>query len=297
MSNGVIPGQQVVEFSEMPNEEAGLEEQKGPDFSGFGEMLRGWRTHAHMSQQDLALASGVSSRHLSFLETGRARPSRKMVLRLSESLGLPLRVRNNLLVAADYDAFYSETELGDESVAQAAEFIAFQLGGHDPYPAFAVDGRFNIVQMNQAAFDFLKIFTARGYEPTNWVELIIDQDGLRPYVENWHEVTVELLRQVHQAAAVAGGDPELDALLGEIIFALEEEPQSTAKPRKKSRKKDKKPFVTFKVGKGDIHFEFFSAVTQFAAPQDITLEELRIESFYPSTESARETYDLLLGRR
>ena len=155
----------------------------------MGPLLRHWRAARRVSQLDLALDADVSSRHLSFVETGRAQPSREMVLRLAEALEVPLRERNALLLAAGYAPLYRETDLGAPEMVDARHAVEFILAQQEPYPAIVVDRHWNVLLANQATHRFLALFLpGPPAGPVNVMRLIFDPQGVRPFVENWEEV-------------------------------------------------------------------------------------------------------------
>ncbi len=244
----------------------------------FGHHLRAWRQRRHLSQLDLAQEAEVSTRHLSFVETGRAEPSREMVLRLAERLQIPLRERNTLLVAAGYAPMYRERPLDDPALASARAAVELVLKGHEPYPALALDRYYNVVAANRAVAMFLQGIPEELLKPPmNVLRVSLHPQGLAPRIENllqWRSHLFERLRQ--QIAATA--DPKLAELMAELkaypvpdgasIDTVDGEHLGVAMP--------------FRMRTPAGVLSFISTVTIFGTAHDVTLQELMIESFFPA---------------
>lgn len=256
---------------------------------GFGVKLKKWRSLRHMSQNDLAIAANVSSRHISFLETGRARPSRRMVLRLSEVLDIPLRSRNELLDAAGHRLGFSETPLADEKLAPVSDGLNMLLASHDPFPAFILDDKWNVIRANRSSSRILSVvmegIAAPDNSSSNIVDWLIKEGGLNTVLENWHEIAMELVRRIHRKGEICGSDLALHNLLVKMVAALEE---ATAP------KKTKNPelFLPIKIRKSGLSLNLYSTVTRIADPRDITLQELTLETLCPADV---ETNQLLVS--
>jgi transcriptional regulator with XRE-family HTH domain len=181
-----------------------------------GPLLRHWRARGGVSQLDLALDADVSSRHLSFVETGRAQPSREMVLRLAGGAGGPVRERNALLLAAGYAPLYRETDLGAPEMVDARHAVEFILAKQEPYPAVVVDRHWNLLLANRPRSVLRPVPARRARGSVNVMRLSLDPQGLRPFVENWEEVARHLVERVHREAA---GPPDATtrALLEELL--------------------------------------------------------------------------------
>jgi transcriptional regulator with XRE-family HTH domain len=263
--------------------------EPGPSGGQIGGLLRHWRAARRVSQLDLALDADVSSRHLSFVETGRAQPSREMVLRLAEALEVPLRERNALLLAAGFAPVYRETGLDAPEMAEARRAVEFILAQQEPYPAIVVDRHWNVLLANAAAGRFLSLFPLADVPPPpNAMRLLFHPRGLRPYILNWEEVAGGLIQRVHREAAGGPPDAGTKALLAELLG------YPGVPPRWRTPELDKPPapLVTIVYGWGDRRLRFFSTVTTFGTPQDVTLQELRIECFFPGDDATR---DALVG--
>jgi transcriptional regulator with XRE-family HTH domain len=240
----------------------------------FGTMLRTWRSSRRMSQLELASAAGVSSRHLSFIETGRARPSREMVVHLAEQLEVPLRERNSLLTAAGFAPLYRETSLSAPEMEQARAAIDLVLQSH-PYPAIAVDRRWDLVNANEQAFTFLEGVDPALLSPTvNVYRVSVHPDGLRSRLENFDEYADHLLSRLQHQVAVSA-DPELVELLDEIRSLVgRKHPNVHMAPSQ--------VLMPMRIRVGDRVLSFMSTISVFGTPVDITLAELAIETFFPA---------------
>lgn len=244
----------------------------------FGEQLRRWRQHRRMSQLNLALEAEISSRHLSFLENGRAQPSRTMVLRLSQWLKIPLRERNRLLKAAGYAPLYPERTLNDSALKVAREAVELVLKGHEPYPALAIDRHWQLVTANSIVPRLLSgVGSALLQPPVNVLRLSLHPDGLAPQIVNlmqWRMHIFERLRQQIEATA----DPILEDLLEELRSYPGAENDSEEMPVSEP------PAVVlpFRLNTPQGVLSFISTTTIFGTPVDITLSELAVESFFPA---------------
>ena len=251
----------------------------------FGEHLRTWRRHRRLSQLDLATEADISTRHLSFVETGRAEPSREMVLRLAERLNVPLRERNTLLVAAGYAPMYRERPLDDPALALARQAVERVLRAQEPYPALALDRHYNVVAANRAVPLFLEgVAPALLQPPMNVLRISLHPDGIAARIENlrqWRGHVFERLRQ--QIAATA--DPELVDLLHE----LEAYPVLDSIAQRHIEGEHLGVVMPFRLRSQGGTLSFISTLTVFGTPNDVTLQELAVESFFPADEFTAET--------
>jgi transcriptional regulator with XRE-family HTH domain len=253
----------------------------------IGLLLRQWRAARRTSQLDLALEAGISARHLSYVETGRAQPSREMVLRLAEALQVPLRERNTLLLAAGYAPLYSETSLNIPEMAEARRAVEIILAQQEPYPAIVLDRHWNILSSNAATKRFLSLFPECVLsEPLNGPRLIFHPQGLRQFVENWDDVAWRMIQRVHREAVSNPTDLATRALLDELLNY----PGVPSQWRMPDLDRAPGPLLTVNYRLNNHTLSFFSTITTFGTPQDITLQELRIECFFPSDESTREVF-------
>ena len=252
-----------------------------------GELLRECRGRRGMSQLDLALSAGVSSRHISFLETGRARPSRKMVLRLAEPLELPLRERNALLVAAGFAPVYGALPLDHPGMAPIRRALERVLDTHQPYPAFMLDRAWNVLLANAANSALLAVSLPAGAkveEPLNVMRLVLHPDLLRPSILNWEVVAHVLARRVQRRIRVPEPDEKERALFEEILAY----PDVEAAMRRVDVPVEAEVLLPVRIRTGNHVLSWFSTIATIGTPRDVTLDELSIESLFPADdETAR----------
>lgn len=250
----------------------------------FGQLLSRWRQLRGKSQLDLAHEAEVSPRHVSFVETGRSTPSREMVLLLAAALHVPLRERNALLVAAGYAPQYRESALDAPELATARRALEVMLAHHEPHPAVVMNRRWDVVMANDAA-RALFTFLLGGSPPAdgNVLRLMFDPAGLRPHVRNWEEVAETLVQRAHREAVGGVADAETRAVLAEVL-AYPGVPKrwGTLDPGVVLA-----PIVPVTFAKGELVASYFSMVTTLGTAQDVTLQELRVESFFPVDVTAR----------
>jgi transcriptional regulator with XRE-family HTH domain len=239
-----------------------------------GSLLRQWRERRRMTQLDLALEAQVSARHLSFVETGRARPSREMLLHLSERLDIPLRERNVLLVAAGFAPLFPENPLGGEALEAARRAVDLVLEAQKPLPAFALDRHWNIIASNGALPEiYADVRPELMRAPVNALRLTLHPEGLAPRIVNLAEWRAHLLARLRRQIELSA-DPALAALLRELS-GYPAPPEAPA-----SAPAVLVPFRIAHPSAGPL--SFFSTTTVFGTPLDITLSELAIESFFPA---------------
>lgn len=257
---------------------------------GCGPLLRRWRELRHLTQLDLALDAGISSRHLSYIETGKTLPSREMLATLAQALDIPLRERNLLYLAAGYAPLYEETPLTDQRMAEARAALQLILKQHEPYSAFACDRYWNLVMANSAYVEFLRYTLgtrAAALTPyvvlpgprLNVLHLIFEDGPLRQVIVNWEEVAKALLEQLQRAAAWTH-DPHMHELIATLL-SYAGVPEAWRVPRLDAPRRLLLPCEL--TGLGAAHnARMFSTVTTLSGPQDITLQDLHIEAFYPA---------------
>lgn len=240
--------------------------------------MRRWRRHRDLSQLALSGKAGVSQRHLSYLETGKARPSPEMIIHLSEAMAIPLRDRNTLLMAAGHAPYYSATGLDDESMGEVRAAIDLMLASHEPYPAFVVDHRWNLVQSNDAARRLTALLidpaSPAVTDPLNVMRLTFHPEGLRSTIVNWDELWPSLASRVRRDAAARAEDDELRRLAAEV-FSYVDMPASGA-PRSPGL------VVPVHYRSGSIELRLFSTIATIGSPLDVTLDELAIEFLFPA---------------
>lgn len=244
----------------------------------LGALLREWRAARRLSQMDLALDAGVSPRHLSCVETGKAQPSREMVARLADALDMPLRERNALLVAAGFAPRYPETALATPELSQVRRAIEFILAQQEPYPAFVLNRHWDVLMANDAALRVNAfVMNGRASAHTNMIRQIFDPDDLRGAVDNWEEVAGDLIRHLHGEVAAAPSDTAARELLDEVLAY----PGVPARWRLRDVESAPTPLLTTVLRRDEHRLRFFSTITTFGTPHDVTLEELRIECCFP----------------
>lgn len=252
---------------------------------GFGSSLRWWRTTRRYSQLQLAGAAEVSSRHISYLETGKAQPSREMVIHLAKVLELPLRDQNLLLHEAGFAPAFTEQDLDAPEMDDVRRVLAWILAAHSPNPALVVDRRGDVVDANPAAFRLLDELVAQdspSLTPTlNAHRIVLHPDGIRPRTENWSEVAANVLQRLEREQAHRPADEALADLLAEIL---------TYPDLAKLRRSTELPtgsdlLVTLRAtGRHGDDLRLVSTIATIGAPYDVTLDELRLETFFPGDD-------------
>jgi transcriptional regulator with XRE-family HTH domain len=259
-----------------------------PTTGGVGELLRDWRQRRRRSQLDLALEAEVSARHLSFVETGRSKPSRELLLHLADHLDVPLRERNTLLLAAGFAPQYPERTLDDDAMAPVREALDKVLAGHSPFPAVVVDRRWDVVSANAAALAILTDGVASDLvaPPVNALRAAFHPDGLAPRVVNLAEYSAHVLHRLHHQV-VTSQDPGLAALYDELRAypGVEETHRTVFQP-------EALVFSTLRlrpaVGTDGPELAFFSTLATFGTALDVTVAELTIESVFPADETTAQ---------
>jgi transcriptional regulator with XRE-family HTH domain len=242
-----------------------------------GVLLRRWRERRRLSQLELSVQANISSRHLSFVETGRSAPSREMVLHLAEELELPLRDRNSLLLAAGYAPGYPETPLDAPPMAAVCEAVRQVLTGHEPYPALAVDRHWDLVDANATIALFTDgVAPELLVPPVNVLRVSLHPEGMAPRIANLGEWRAHLLHRLRRQVELSA-DPQLAQLYEELRGYPCDQPEPSVEVPGPGA------IVTpLRVHAGGEELAFFSTVTVFGTPLDITVDELAIESFFPA---------------
>jgi len=249
-----------------------------------GTLVREWRTSRRLSQLDLALEANVSPRHLSCVETGKSQPSREMISRLADALGMPLRERNALLVSAGYAPKYRETELTSPEMGPVRRAIEFILQHQEPYPAIVTNRHWDMLLTNDATARIFGRLRPGGPKHVNVLHQIFDPQDMRSVIRNWEELAIDIIRHLHNQVAVAPSDTKARALLDEVLaYPNVPEGWRTREPGSAPQ-----PLMNTVFGVGDLELRFFSTITTFGTPHDITLDELRIECMFPADEATAE---------
>ncbi|MEM7797749.1 MAG: helix-turn-helix transcriptional regulator [Chloroflexota bacterium] len=246
----------------------------------FSALLKFWRGQRGMSQLDLALASDVSSRHISFLETGRAQPSEEMILRIATTLSVPLRNQNEMLRAAGFDQRFDEPDLNREMPTEIKRALDAILSVNNPYPIMVMNETYDILRVNHATQRLLAYFVAdpnRMSAGLNAYRLLFDPGLARPYVVDWPQMAQKLLSRLHRESLNAPGNPGFKALLDDLLTY----PEIPSAWRYPNFDLPAEPVYLIHLKNGEIEASFLTTVTMFSAPGNITLEELRIETYFP----------------
>jgi transcriptional regulator with XRE-family HTH domain len=255
----------------------------------FGALLKEWRTSRGLSQLALSLNAGVSARHLSYLETGRANPSRDMVIALGEALSVPLRERNTMLAAAGFVAAYAQTPLQAPPLDAIRAAVEAMLRGTEPNPAFVVNRRYDVVDANATGRWVLSTFVEEPATEPNLARLLASPKGMRPHVVNWSEVASKVLGRVRrELGGLHTRDAADDALLMELEPVLSE---LGSKPHASD---ETLPFaIGVRFRRGTLTLNLFTTIATLGTPLDVTLQELRVEMLFPSDDATRQA---LAGR-
>jgi transcriptional regulator with XRE-family HTH domain len=239
-----------------------------------GRLLRGWRERRRLTQLDLALRAEVSARHLSFIETGRSRPTSEMIIRLAQQLDVPLRERNVLLLSGGYAPAYPANGLGDAPMAAVHEAIEYVLQAHEPFPAVVIDARWELVAANDAVPVLTEGAAAALLEPpVNVLRLSLHPDGMASRIVNLSEWRAHLLDRL---------DHDIGSTADPALIALRDELATYPSHRPTSRPDSRAILVPLRLRVRDTVLSLFSTTTVFGTPRDVTLSELAIESFYPA---------------
>jgi transcriptional regulator with XRE-family HTH domain len=245
-----------------------------------GDLLRHWRGVRRLSQLALALEAGTTTRHVSFIETGRSQPSRAMVLRLARVLDVPIRERNQILLAAGYAPLYPEAGLAADEAEHVRAALDRMLAAHEPYPAVVMDRHWDLLDANPPAeklFGWL-LGDRASEQPANVIRLFFDPEGLRPHVDNWEAAAEALIQRVHREAVGGVPDARMLALLEEALA----QPGVPAAWRVPDFGRPLLPVVPVRFRRDGRVLSYFSTVTTLGTPQDAMLQEIRVESFHPA---------------
>jgi transcriptional regulator with XRE-family HTH domain len=267
--------------------------RREPGEPGFPQLLKSWRRKRRLSQLELALSSGVSQRHVSFLESGRANPSRGMILQLSETLEVPLRERNDLLVAAGFAPVFKARPLDDPQMSQVMGAVRMMLANHAPFPAIAIDRAWNI-RLSNEPFDLLTrvigpdLWARVGGAQRNLMRLFFHPDGIRSSVTNWQAVAPLLWQRARREAEALGGQ-EMKQVLAEL------DPYQDDVTLRSAEGAALVPVLPVQIEKDGVRVSLFTVIATFGTAQDITADELRIESMFPADEGTERLFRSLAG--
>ena len=247
----------------------------------IGVLLREWRAVRRMSQLELALEAEMSARHLSCVETGKAQASRATIARVADALGIPLRERNTLLLAAGYAPQYAESTLATPELGRMREAIELILRHQEPYPAFVINRRWDVLGANQAAVRVNQLLmNGRQSRHMNLLHQIFDPEDFRPVIANWPEVAERFIGDLHREIAATPSDQAARRLLDEVL----QYPDVPARWRFRNMENDPSPLFTLVFRSSEGELRFFETITTFAGPRDVTLDEVRIDCSFPADD-------------
>lgn len=252
----------------------------------FPALLKYWRGQRGVSQLDLALTAGVSARHISFMETGRSSPSRTMVLTLGAALDVPLRDQNTLLTAAGFSEQFEEPGIDEVLAGPVGDAVHRMMAQHAPYPMMVMNAQYDILRANNASMALISGFSKTPEalkRPANAFDLLFDPELVRPFVVDWKSFARGLMTRLHREALSRGSESGMNALI-ERLMQYPDVPPSFAQP---DFSLPNPAVFTFRLRRGEVEVAFLTTVTQFNVPQNVTLEELIIESYFPLDEATR----------
>ena len=266
----------------------------------FGQLLRVWRGARKRSQLELALEAGVSQRHLSFLESGRAMPSREMILQLSEALDLPLRERNQMLNAAGFAALYQQRSLDSEAMSAVRQALEMMLCHHEPFPALVIDPQWNMLMSNTATERFLGLLgnpdeVWQRVDPSgnhNVMRLTFHPEGMQPLLNDWNSTATLLLSRLHREVTAAPANTGLRTLFEDISTL----PGTPGHWRNHIWESTPPPFLPLDFNLGGMSLKIFSMITGFGTALDITADELRVETFFPADKISAQFFHSLAAQ-
>jgi transcriptional regulator with XRE-family HTH domain len=252
-----------------------------------GVLLRQWRDIRGKTQLDLSFDAGVSQKHISFVESGRSIPSRQMLLDLAQALDVPLRERNELLMAAGYAPLYSDQGLDTPIMNSISKALQRMLRQHEPFPAIVMDRHWNVLMTNGAAPRLFNCFVdlAARPSPRNLLHLMFDPAGMRPFVANWPETARGLLGRVYREALGHIIDERTKALLAELSHYPGVKPEWRA-----LSPGDAMPMIPLTFVKDGVTLNYFSMITTVGTPQTVTAEELRLECMFPADDATESEH-------
>ena len=262
---------------------------------GAGALLRYWRNLRGQSQLELSLISGVSQRHISFIESGRNAPSRQIIIDLAESLDVPLRDRNGWLIAAGYAPIYADGNWQDAEMNGVTKALARMLRQAEPYPAVVMDRYWNVLMSNDGLTRLFNCFTdtSTWTGPQNILHTIFDPMRLRPYIAGWNELAMSLIHRVYRESVGRHVDEKTEALLDSLL-AYPDVPEDWKTPKGLNVIMDT-PVVPLALTKNDKTLRFFSMVTTVGTPQTVAAQELRLEWMLPVDDETERLHQQMLG--
>ena len=263
-----------------------------PPANELGVLLRHWRDIRGRSQLDLSLDTGVSQRHISFIESGRSVPGRETLMDIAQALDIPLRDRNTLLLAAGYAPIYTESAWNAPEMQSITDALGRVLRQHEPFPAVVMDRYWNVLMTNESAPRFFNCFIdmAARKSPRNILHLMFDPEGMRPFIANWNDVAKSLFQRVYRESV----GRVIDERTKELLAALLAYPDVKTE-WKTSKAPSGMPVIPICFVKDDKMLNYFSMVTTVGTPQTIAAQELRIECMFPADEATEINHAIMIG--
>jgi transcriptional regulator with XRE-family HTH domain len=284
---------------------------RGPSGNPLGNLLRHWRNVRGRNQLDLSIETGVSQRHISFIESGRSTPSRQTLLEIAQVLDVPLRERNTLLLNAGYAPVFSEAAWNSAQMQSITKALERILRQHEPFPALVMDRYWDVLMANDAAPRFFNCFIDMSQRkgPRNMLHLMFDSDGMRPFVEDWDQVAGSLLHRVRTEATGRVIDEKTKELVAALLAYPGAEANSTEQIQRRSRQSHFGqtfpsnratggpilPIIPLSFRKDETVLNYFSMVTTVGTPQMVAAQKLRIESMFPADEETEREHLKMLG--
>ena len=256
--------------------------------SDFGALLKYWRKTRRLSQLELGLTASISSKHISFLETGRAQPSREMVILLSNALDIPLNDRNVLLSLAGFSKAYSRMHIEQPDMEAVRNALTIMLNNHAPYPALVLDWDWNIVMANEPQMRLAQ-YIARQQphfpQTKNILELLFDPNGFRPFVENWEEIAFVLIQRIQRERMIH------EDRRSNLLERLMKYPDIPSNWDAHDHNGHSAPMVHVVLALGDLRLKLFSTLASFGTAIDVTMQELIIEQYFPVDGATKSFFE------
>ena len=271
----------------------------GQQAKDLSELLRYWRDARGKSQLDLSLDSGLSQRHLSFIESGRSTPGRQALFDIAQTLDIPLRERNTLLLSAGYAPIYSENEWSAPEMQSIARALERTLRQHEPFPAVVIDRYWYVLMRNESTPRFFNHFIdleARK-PPRNLLELMFDPKGMRPFITNWPDVAASLFQRIYHESIGRVVDEKTKQLMVRLAGLSRQVYPGVKAEWKKPQFSNALPFIPIGFAHNGKSLNFFSLITTVGAPVSITAQEFRIECMFPADDESEKNYRELMARK
>jgi transcriptional regulator with XRE-family HTH domain len=269
-----------------------------PPGGALGALLKHWRDTRHRSQFDLSMDTGVSQRHISFIESGRSAPGRQTLMDIAQALDIPLRDRNTLLLAAGFAPLYSEGTWNAQEMQGVNRALERMLRQHEPFPAVVLDRYWNVLMANDAAPRFFNSFDAGAAlkEPRNILHLMFDPERMRPFIENWESVAKSLFERVYRESIGRLVDDRTQELLNTLLAYPDVQPEWRAPSSKSPQTPGDLPVIPISFMKDDQVLSYFSMVATVGTPQTVAAQELRLECMFPVDEAHEQRHLALMKR-